>query len=72
MRFSFLSFGFENLSEQNEVDIKCRIRIDIDPVMFPDAAANLNGEGTRTLDAPEYNYDDSADWGSLDYYDDDY
>merc|ERR1712228_1106822 len=36
MKFSFLSFGFENLSEQNEVDIKCRIKIDIDPNMFPE------------------------------------
>ena len=71
MKFSFLSFGFESLSDQSEVDIKCRIKIDIDPVMFPDAA-NLNGEGTRTLGAPEYNYDDSADWESLDYYDEDY
>jgi hypothetical protein len=73
MKFSFLSFGFENLSEQNEVDIKCRIKIDIDPNMFPEAAAAANAEGTRTLiGEPEYNYDDTTEWGSLDYYDEDY
>jgi len=71
MKFSFLSFGFESLSDQNEVDIKCRIKIDIDPTMFPDAA--LGGEGTRTLGGePEYDYSDSSSWGSLDYYDEDY
>ena len=72
MKFSFLSFGFDNLSEQNEVDIKCRVKISIDPAMFPDAA--LSGEGTRTLGGleSEYDYSDNAEWGSLDYYDEDY
>jgi len=72
MKFSFLSFGFENLSEQNEVDIKCRVKISIDPAMFPDAA--LSGEGTRTLGGleSEYDYSDNAEWGTLDYYDEDY
>jgi len=70
MKFSFLSFGFEHLADQNEVDIKCRIKIDIDPVMFPEAA--LGGEGTRTLGGEaEYDYDE-AGWGSDDYYDEDY
>jgi len=73
MKFNFLSFGFENLSEQNEVDIKCKIKISIDPVMFPEAA--LGGEGTRTLMGglePEYDYSDTSEFGSFDYYDEDY
>ena len=65
MKFSFLSFGFENLSEQNEVEIKCQIKIDIDPIMFPNTSSNSN-------DGQEYNYDDSAEWGSYDYYDENY
>ena len=70
MKLSFLSFGFEHLADQNEVEVKCRVKIDIDPVMFPDAA--LGGEGTRTLGGDvEYNYDE-AGWGGDDYYDEDY
>merc|ERR1711935_470602 len=68
MKFSFLSFGFENLSDQNEVDVKCRIKIDIDPVMFPDSAAK--GSGVRNMVLHEtMDYDMDLNWGQKDYYD---
>jgi len=68
MKFSFLSFGFENLSDQNEVDVKCRIKIDIDPVMFPDSAAS--GSGVRNMVLHEtMDYDMDLNWGQKDYYD---
>ena len=65
MKFSFLSFGFEDLDEQNAVDIKCHIKIDIDP--------NVNQGISRSRAVPMADYDDeynSADWGTYDYYDD--
>ena len=75
MKFSFLSFGFEDLDEQNVVDIKCRIRLNIDPYV---AAAGANGDGSRTLG--DFGFDDdyytddvnSAEWGAYDYFDDEY
>jgi len=72
MKFSFLSFGFEHLANQNQVDVKCRIKIDIDPTMFPTPTSS-GPAGLRSMGEEDYyNAEASEEWGALDYYDEDY
>ena len=71
MKFSFLSFGFENLDEQNEVEIKCHVKIDIDPKLAPASLGRSRAGPPAIMDEQDDEYD-SAEWGANDYYDDEY
>jgi len=66
-KFSFLSFGFENLGNQNHMDVTCRIKLLLDP----DFAAANNGLTVRNsgLMGPDFIKDAPvAGWGESDYY----
>lgn len=72
MKFSFLSFGFENLDEQNEVDIKCHVKIGIDPNFASPSLGRSRVGPPAMMDDDEDDEYDSAEWGVYDYYDDEY
>jgi hypothetical protein len=68
MKFSFLSFGFENLDEQNPVDVKCHIKVNIDPNFASPSLGRSRAGPPAMLDDEDDEYD-SAEWGVYDYYD---
>merc|ERR1712088_758996 len=61
MKFSFLSFGFENLDEQNPVDVKCHIKVNIDPNFASPSLGRSRAGPPAMLDDEEDEYD-SAEW----------
>ena len=71
MKFSFLSFGFENLDDQNEVDVKCHVKIDIDPNLASPSLGRSRVGPPAIMDEEDDEYD-SAEWGVYDYYEDEY
>lgn len=67
-KFNFLSFGFENLTNQQQLDVKCRIKIMLDPKF---AAANNGPLGMRSFGAMGEDFIEDAPvagWGTNDYY----